>query len=287
MDDQLRAGITPDTAEAVRRILLALGALTHQFGRALARPETSGLSSNADVAVLTTLRLAGPQRPRELRHRTGLTTGGLSNLFDRLEQQQLMTRTYGGTDGDRRSALVALTARGEHVADAIADAIRRTIADQSALLRRTRELIDAISDPRASGRATEPARTPLEQIERFGRAGIDLDAAMAAYDRDEPTPTKATVALCAAAAPDGTRPRDLHEVTDLSSGGVTMLLDRLEDAGLIHRTTGQPPDRRAVTVTLTDRGRRDLDDRLQLVAKYLTQIRAAVTEPVVTVGLAT
>jgi DNA-binding MarR family transcriptional regulator len=279
MGDDSYRGNTSHATEVVRQIVLASGALTHAFGRALADPTFSGLSSNSDIAVLTSLHVAGPQRPRDLRHRTGLTAGGLSNLFDRLEHEGLITRTYGSADGDRRSALVSLTTRGTHLVGAIADAIRRTLTEQSALLQHTRDLIDSMSDPVGPSRTPDPAPTPLEQLQRFARLGTDLEATIADHDPQEPAPGNATVVLCAAAVPEGTRPRDLLEFTDLSSGGVTMLLDRLEDAGLVQRTAGQEPDRRAVTVTLTHLGERDLDHRLQRIVGLLAQLRTALVVP--------
>lgn len=282
MNDGPATGTTSAVTETVRQVLLASGELTHAFGRALADPRFSGLASNSDFAVLTSLHLAGPQRPRDLRLPTGLTGGGLSNLFDRLEHQQLVTRTYGDADGDRRSALVALTTRGTDLVETIADAIRRTLTEQSALLERTRDLIDSVSELPAATPTAEAAPTALEQLERFARLGMDFEATMAARGAHEPTPVKAMLVLCAAAPPDGTRPRDLLELTDLSSGGITMLLDRLEDAGLIQRTTGQAPDRRAVRVTLTDLGRRELHDRLTRAVRHLAQIRSAVAIPHVT-----
>ncbi len=287
MGGDTRTGITSEVAETLRRILLASGTLTHAFGQSLADPEFAGLSSNADIAVLTSLHLSGPQRPRDLIDGAGLTTGGLSNLFDRLEQQQLIVRTYGRTDGDRRSALISLTANGTDLVDAIADAIRDTLTEQSALLQHLRDLIDSISDPTAPSPAPEPAPRPLEQLQRFARLGNDLADAMGDHDGvDEPAPVKATVVLCAAATTDGTRPRDLLELTDLSSGGITMLLDRLEEAGLIRRATGHAPDRRAVTITLTDLGRHDLHHRLERILPHLAQIRSAVTTPESPLGFA-
>lgn len=53
------------------------------------------------------------------------------------------------------------------------------------------------------------------------------------------------------------RPGALQEVTSLSSGGVSKLIDRLEAQGLVRRTFGPVDgDRRAVLVQLTPKGRR-------------------------------
>jgi DNA-binding IclR family transcriptional regulator len=124
-----------------------------------------------------------------------------------------------------------------------------------------------------------PVPTHLEQSTAISPAATGARV-------DEPAPVKATVVLCAAATTDGTRPRDLLELTDLSSGGITMLLDRLEEAGLIRRATGHAPDRRAVTITLTDLGQHDLHHRLERTLPHLAQIRSAVTTPETPPGFA-
>jgi len=277
MDAGEPVGMTSDVMETLRQVIVASGELTHQFGRVLTDPDFAGLVSNADFLVLTTLRLSGPQRPQALREQTGLTGGGLSNLFDRLETQQLIHRTYGESDGDRRSALVALSPRGDELVDALSDSIRRTIVAQSALVQRTCALIDAVVGP--PGPPTGPPPTPLEQLQLFARLGTDLNAALADIDEREPTPGLALLVLCAAAEPEGTRPKQLVELTDLSSGGVTMLLDRVERAGLVNRAAGRQPDRRVVSVTLTDLGRHELRGRLARTAPLLPEIRAALSDP--------
>ena len=271
--------------EALRQILLASGALTHVLGAMLSGPQFAGLSSNIDIAVLTSLAKSGPQRPGELHEQCSITVGGLTNLFDRLEQQDLITRVYGTVEGDRHGAMVSLTTRGHHVVEALADATTRTIAEQADLLRQIHELIDSISEQPPTAAPLESARSPLEQVQRIARIGADITQAVASpYGADEPTPGKATVVLCAAASPDGTRPRDLLALTDLSSGGVTMLLDRLESAGLIQRTNGRPPDRRAVTIRITDLGRHDLDSRLDRASDHLDQLRSAFPLPLAPAG---
>ena len=51
------------------------------------------------------------------------------------------------------------------------------------------------------------------------------------------------------------RPGQLAQLCGLSTGGVSLLLDRLESAGLVRRSRGAVPhDRRAVVTTITDPG---------------------------------
>jgi DNA-binding MarR family transcriptional regulator len=52
------------------------------------------------------------------------------------------------------------------------------------------------------------------------------------------------------------RPGSIGELTGMSSGGTTKLVTRLEEAGLVTRSSGEVPgDRRAVIVSITDEGR--------------------------------
>jgi DNA-binding MarR family transcriptional regulator len=57
-------------------------------------------------------------------------------------------------------------------------------------------------------------------------------------------------------------PGELMRATLLSSGGMTKRLDRMEDAGLVHRVPA-PDDRRSVLVKLTEKGRHIADDMLE------------------------
>jgi len=51
---------------------------------------------------------------------------------------------------------------------------------------------------------------------------------------------------------------DLSRALVMSSGGMTNLLDRLEERGLVRRTS-DPADRRSVLVQLTSKGKRTID----------------------------
>lgn len=52
-------------------------------------------------------------------------------------------------------------------------------------------------------------------------------------------------------------PRDLARRLLISSGTVTTMVDRLEQAGLVERSAN-PADRRSLLIVLTDKGRRSL-----------------------------
>lgn len=71
-------------------------------------------------------------------------------------------------------------------------------------------------------------------------------------------------------------PSALQEMMVLTSGGLSKLLGRLEDQGLIQRTVG-PNDRRSVIVKLTESGRRLIDQAMATQAKVEHQLIASLS----------
>jgi len=104
---------------------------------------------------------------------------------------------------------------------------------------------------------TKPAGAPSS------REGLGLTGAL-------------TLVVVAMAGP--ARPTAIAQVTGLSTGGVTLLLDRLEGDGLLQRAYGvDPQDRRAVIVSLTETGRRTLAELDDVVIAHSSDLVAALT----------
>jgi DNA-binding MarR family transcriptional regulator len=82
------------------------------------------LAGNAEVIVVTYLDVHGPSRPADIVTFTGMTSGGVTKLLDRLEKGGYLTREFGTFPGDRRATLLALTPAGTRLASAYADALR-------------------------------------------------------------------------------------------------------------------------------------------------------------------
>jgi DNA-binding MarR family transcriptional regulator len=72
-------------------------------------------------------------------------------------------------------------------------------------------------------------------------------------------------------------PGKLARMMELSSGAMTNRLDRMEQAGLLHRLP-DPGDRRGVLVELTDKGRRLYEETVDVQAKKESLVAAALTE---------
>jgi len=69
---------------------------------------------------------------------------------------------------------------------------------------------------------------------------------------------------------------DLSRALVMSSGGMTNLLDRLEDRGLVKRTS-DPSDRRSVLVKLTPAGRKTIDKAVSTEAAREESVFDALT----------
>lgn len=270
-DDDL--GQLPPQLEPVRRLLLQINDLGFELTKAIIDAGFGEASSNGAVAVLSKLAIDGPARPKELLRSVRLSPGGLSNLLERLESSNLITRTYGQVPGDRRGAIIVATDAGAAAAAGIADAVARSLdSGRAAIFELTQTLAEI--EPHRPGPKRSAAKRPtdMERLVLVGQIGLTLEEAFAG---DDPTPGKTAIVLCSAAQPERTRPRELMERLALSSGGVTQLIDRLETAGLIYRTTGQPPDHRAVIIALTPHGRRHLEHLLTVLTRRLDTIESA------------
>ena len=117
------------TNSAVERLLL----LMSNYGRWCRRrwlevsPDPE-LVTNASLVVLCSLDLDGPRRPGVLQELTGLSSGGVSKLLDRMEGAGVVKRAYGGVPGDNRGVLVSITRRGPGADDAVQPRRRRAAA---------------------------------------------------------------------------------------------------------------------------------------------------------------
>ena len=66
------------------------------------------------LLTLCSIDLHEPCRPGALIDVLGLTSGGVTKMLDRLEHHGLISRVYGGIEGDRRAVLVLATPAGRN-----------------------------------------------------------------------------------------------------------------------------------------------------------------------------
>jgi DNA-binding HxlR family transcriptional regulator len=124
---------------AVERLLLLMSGYGRTVSSAMLEvaPEPE-LAGNVSLVVLCTLDLEGPRRPGVLQEITGLSSGGVSKLLDRMEVAGVVKRTYGGVPGDNRGVLVSITRRGKAL-------VARFTTEVATRLPESRVLVDEVS----------------------------------------------------------------------------------------------------------------------------------------------
>jgi DNA-binding MarR family transcriptional regulator len=128
---------------AVERLLLLMADYGRVVNQALAEVATDPeLVNNVTVVVLCTLDLEGPRRPGVLQDVTGLSSGGVSKLLDRMEHAGVVKRRYGGVAGDNRGVLVSITRRGRNVVAKFAGAAAARLPEPRAIVKDVASALD-------------------------------------------------------------------------------------------------------------------------------------------------
>lgn len=270
-----RSLVSRDVSSSAGEILVGMLELTNLFSDAISLAGADEIKSNADVVVMITLRIEGPRRPSELIGPTHLTSGGLTNLVDRLCGVGLVRRRDADGD-DRRAVLIELTPDGVEMLDRLARAVGSALRLAAPLLERWRDLF--IAADIEVGKVPNPGGPPLrrlDQMRRLGAAGRRVFVAWSdVFGLDDPKPNHTVHALWLASKPLGTRPRTISEVTGMSSATTTDLLDRLEQRGLIVRLSDES-DGRAVVIRPTEAGRSALEQAIRAATPLLPELAAA------------
>jgi DNA-binding MarR family transcriptional regulator len=98
------------------QVVAQLGRLGTRMSGAIARQVGDDPAVRSlPATVLADLELNGPLRPVDIQEATGLTSGGVTKLLDRLEASGIIERSHGKVPGDRRAILVTLTAEGRRI----------------------------------------------------------------------------------------------------------------------------------------------------------------------------
>lgn len=213
-----------------------------------------GSTGNRDIQAILALHERPGSSPSELADLTGVSRSSLSRSVRRLQSQGLVARRRDDRDGRAAHLWLTPTAQ-ERVAafeDAIGDYLYRRRSTFS-------EVIDLIRGEGAvshdAGRITEPL-PPLAVVSRLAEAGAiavdDIKAALSDYALENLN-DRAALVLIHDRGP--VRPSDLAASLYLTSGGSTLLVNRLVAHGLVHRQRpDDAPDRRVVLVACTPRG---------------------------------
>jgi DNA-binding MarR family transcriptional regulator len=259
-----QAEIDDATSRRVQEMVVLVRLVSHVLNRAMERAGVGEVSSNRSVQVLMQLKHGGPQRPRELQGRTGLTSGGLTKLIDRLVALGLVERHDRGGTGDGRAVLVRLTRAGHAAVRKINDTFADAHDGCRPMGKDLMRLAEACGARPADGAEMGDLLTTMVVAGRAMLAALGDDDER--HDRDD---YLLLVTLSHIDLTDEARPGSMTELLSRSSGGVSKLLDRFEAQGYLQRSYGGvDADRRAVVLRLTPAGRQWLRGQTTRLVPY-------------------
>ena len=160
------------SSEKVERLLLMMSNLDRVVVAAAAELSPRRKLDRTSLVVLCSLDLDGPHRPIELQDRTGLSSGGISKLVERLEAALLVKRAYDAIPGDHRGVLVSITGRGRTMISRFSVVVASKLAQAPVLTDTVATVLD-VEGPCFLGAVHPTGRRPSGADHRSaaGRAG--------------------------------------------------------------------------------------------------------------------
>ena len=123
-------------------LLLKLAEFGQVVSAALAEvAQQEGLVSNTHLVVLCRLELHGPQRPSDIMEVTGLTSGGVTKLIDRLEAAGWVERLDDPVPGDGRGVMVELAHAGRDTLRSMVEVLADRIGETRVLVKEMNQLL--------------------------------------------------------------------------------------------------------------------------------------------------
>jgi DNA-binding MarR family transcriptional regulator len=136
--------VTEPTREACERLIVLLAQYSGTVSRAMAKVTPApDLVGPGPITVLSVLDLEGPSRPGHLQRVTGLSSGGVSKMLDRLSEAKLIRRAYGVVPGDNRGVLVSITPQGRRLVRSTAAELGKHLPETTVLLKEVLALSSA------------------------------------------------------------------------------------------------------------------------------------------------
>lgn len=239
-------------------------------------------ASDAEIHAIGTLIRSDTISTTELQRRSGLSRRARDRLVDQLLDDELVERT--DAPHDHRVQLLTLTPRGRRRARTLEHRVQDYFSDSGELVDAIVAMIGAPADAPSAAESSD-TQGPLDLVDRMAALGNTLDAAIRAQRAPKHPKNRDQLALLLIATAEEARPSRIAEQLNLTSGGFTSVLNRLETDDLIVRRHDQHPgDRRAVVLGLTPDGHQvvaavgaglasitpDLQTLFSAIAKYTT-----------------
>ncbi len=261
------AGWPHDRAALLRALVLG-----ERYSVGLTRVAIETLSgpraNNRDVELLLAIDSHPDATPGWLSAATSRDAASISRSLRRFEEDGLITRRPSPADG--RSSMVRVTRKGRTRIRNFQRSLAEYLSEGAPIVKEILDLLDMTVEqaPRPSG-----VMEAISGMARVGQAYADeATAALRPYGVTHET-ERFTLTLLLDRGE--VRPRDLVHEFGLAANQVTLLLDRMSEAGLLTRDHDDPADRRAVVVRLTERGEEAANLQLDVFARHADRVASA------------
>ncbi len=261
-------GLVPTAA--LQSTLITLGHTFIALDSALADPALAPSSSAGlgltGALTLVVVAMTGPARPSVIAQVTGLSTGGVTLLLDRLERDGLLQRAYGIDPQDRRAVIVSLTEAGRRTLTDLDDVVIAHSSDLATDLRSLRQqAMSSIPEQRPPAGTGQPsadsaslgAAPPTVLMTLFALVNVFDTAILQVVGEGGPISVTdpRPITLVLEMHRDGELwLKDIPALIGRSRGTVHTLLRQMEAAGLTERVRSSADERSGVKVRLTATG---------------------------------
>lgn len=261
---------------ALSRVMLLLIKITQDFTQAATDKLGAGNTSNRQVQILMALHEHGGMTPSELATGLGVSRSSMSHALARFEEDHLISRAVDRHD--RRSVRLSLTPRGQSRMRAFESALEGLLVREGPELRAVLALLDWPVD--AIPGAGVSTRKAVQDLTASAVTFLaEVLPALRAFGVVE---TSDRFAIALIQDRGAMRPTQLAEELLMSSSGTCTLLDRLAAVGLVQRCPGDDEgDRRAVVVSLTERGREAAAVSLDVLERQWPALGAAMASALI------
>lgn len=224
-------------------------------------------AGNREIRAILCLIRSDATTLKALSEGTGMTKRAVTGLVKDLEDRGLVVRRRNPED--RRKVVVALTSMGRDRSRHMELELHQFFVGARPLASRIVDRVAEEADLTSGAVATADAEDvgALELLDRVVGAGIELSSTVEARTNGFQLTGHNQPALFLVAS-GVSRPGDLAAALAMSSGGMTYVIDQLEDAGLVERTYGLSEDRRAVQVRTTSEGDRVVQERISAFQEF-------------------
>ena len=255
---------------------LTVGLMSEDLSRVAAETLGRSSSGNRDVQLLNAVTAEPGITPSTAAAALGMTRSAVSRSLANLTADALVVREPN--PDDHRSARLFATPAAEQRVAAFEAALTEYLTENADTLRELAAALDPPDEPLPGGTgptpdSTGPGQPPdstAQTIREFARVGSDfVDAIMEWAPEWGLRHRTDRTALSLVHQRGAVSPSELASTLHMSSGGTTLLLNRLDRHGLVVRCRPEDSqDRRLVSVRCTPRGAEAAD---RLVAEFASR----------------